>query len=239
MAFRGAKSTSTASFESRMEDVKPSKSDLNVLILDYLTAEGYPTAAERFSKEANLSPSKQQDSVLLRNRIQHDIHLGSIQNAIEAINELNPQILDSDTSLHFALLRLQLIELIRESSLTPGGSIGPALTFATTQLAPKAPSDPAFLEDLERTMALLIFPPDQLEPQLAELLHPDLRKKVADRVNEAILASQGQRRNAAIRNLVKLRSWAEGASKDAKITLPEQLDLALDGDVPGADRAVR
>ena len=64
-------------------------------------------------------------------------------------------------------------------------------------------------------------------------------KKVADRVNEAILASQGQRRNAAIRNLVKLRSWAEGASKDAKITLPEQLDLALDGDVPGADRAVR
>jgi hypothetical protein len=113
------------------------------------------------------------------------------------------------------------------------------LTFATTQLAPKAPNNPAFLEDLERTMALLIFPPDQLEPQLAELLHPDLRKKVADRVNEAILASQGQRRNAAIRNLVKLRSWAEGASKDAKITLPEQLDLALGGDVPGADRAVR
>ncbi|KFX96683.1 hypothetical protein O988_05203 [Pseudogymnoascus sp. VKM F-3808] len=220
-----------------MEDVKPSKSDLNVLILDYLTAEGYPTAAERFSKEADLNPAQQQDSVLLRNRIQHDIHLGSIQNAIEAINELNPQILDSDTSLHFALLRLQLIELIRESSLTPGGNIGPALTFATTQLAPKAPSDPAFLEDLERTMALLIFPPDQLEPQLAELLHPDLRKKVADRVNEAILASQGQRRNAAIRNLVKLRSWAENASKDAKITLPEHLDLALDGDVPVADRA--
>lgn len=67
-------------------------SDLNVLILDYLTAEGYPTAAERFSKEANLNPAKQQDSVLLRNRIQHDIHLGSIQNAIESINELNPQV---------------------------------------------------------------------------------------------------------------------------------------------------
>jgi hypothetical protein len=69
-------------------------SDLNVLILDYLTAEGYPTAAERFSKEANLNPAQQQDSVLLRNRIQHDIHLGSIQNAIEAINELNPQVSD-------------------------------------------------------------------------------------------------------------------------------------------------
>jgi hypothetical protein len=65
------------------------------LILDYLIAEGYPTAAERFSKEANLNPAKQQDSVLLRNRIQHDIHLGSIQNAIEAINELNPQVSDN------------------------------------------------------------------------------------------------------------------------------------------------
>ena len=67
-------------------------SDINVLILDYLTAEGYPTAAEKFSKEANLKPIKQQESVVLRNRIKHDIHLGSIQNAIEAINELNPQV---------------------------------------------------------------------------------------------------------------------------------------------------
>lgn len=82
-------------------------------------------------------------------------------------------------------------------------------------------------------MALLLFPPDKLEPQLAELLHPDLRKKVADRVNEAILANQGQRRNAAIRNLVKLRAWAENTSRDAKIDLPAQLDLALHADLQG------
>lgn len=89
-------------------------------------------------------------------------------------------------------------------------------------------------------MALLIFPPDQLEPQLAELLHPDLRKKVADRVNEAILATQGQRRNAAIRNLVKLRAWAENSSRDAKVaTLPEQLDLALDADFRDANIAMQ
>lgn len=237
MASRGTQSSRTTAFESRLEDVKPSKSDINVLILDYLTAEGYPTAAEKFAKEANLKPQKHQESVVLRNQIQHDIHLGSIQNAIEAINELNPQILDCDTSLHFALLRLQLIELIRESSSTPDGNIGPALTFATTQLAPKAPSDPEFLEDLERTMALLIFPPDQLEPQLAELLHPDLRKKVADRVNEAILVSQGQRRNAAIRTLVKLRAWAEISSRDAKIaSLPDQLDLGLDANFLGGHK---
>ncbi len=67
-------------------------SDINNLILDYLTAEGYPSAAAKFSKEANLKPLEQQESVIARNKIKHDIYLGSIQNAIEGINELNPQV---------------------------------------------------------------------------------------------------------------------------------------------------
>ena len=67
-------------------------SDINLLILDYLTAEGYATAAERFSREANLKPIEQHESVLNRKKIQRDIHLGSIQDAIEAINELNPEV---------------------------------------------------------------------------------------------------------------------------------------------------
>jgi len=85
-------------------------------------------------------------------------------------------------------------------------------------------------------MSLLIFPLDNLEPQLRELLHPDLRKKVADRVNEAILTSQGQRRNAAIINLVKLRAWAENTARDSKsgVSLPTQLHLGLDGQLQGS-----
>lgn len=226
-----AASTTTPSqhaFDRRVEDVRPSKGDINALILDYLTAEGYPSAADRFSKEANLKPLEQQDAVVERDRIKHDIHLGSIQSAIEAINELNPQILDSDPSLHFALLRLQLIELIRTCNSTGGGNIVPVLNFATSQLAPRAPTNPQFLDDLEKTMALLLFNTENLEPQLAALLQPDLRKDVADRVNKAILASQGQRREAAIRNLVKLRAWAEGAARNSKKDLPSRLDIGLD-----------
>jgi hypothetical protein len=131
-------------------------------------------------------------------------------------------------------LRLQLVELIRSCNATPGGDITPALNFATSQLAPRAPTNPEFLEDLERTMALLVFPPDNLEPQLAALLHPDLRRSVADRVNKAILASQNQRRDAAIRNLVRLRAWAENTARDAKRDLPAQLELGLDN--VGGDR---
>lgn len=117
--------------------------------------------------------------------------------------------LDTDPALHFALLRLQLVELIRTCNASPGGDITPALTFATSELAPRAPGRPEFLEDLERTMALLVFPAENLEPQLAVLLHPDLRRQVADRVNKAVLDGENRRRDAAIRNLCRLRMWAE------------------------------
>jgi len=138
------------------------------------------------------------------------------------------QILDRDPALHFALLRLQLVELIRSCTATPNGDITPALTFATTHLAPRAPTSPEFLEDLERTMALLIFPPDNLAPPLAALLDTKLRKDVAKRVNEAILLSQGERTKSKLLELVRTRAWAEQKARDAKKDIPDRIDLGLD-----------
>lgn len=140
------------------------------------------------------------------------------------------KVLDSNPSLHFALLRLQLVELIRVCNDTPGGDITPALNFATTQLAPRAPTNKEFMEDLERTMALLVFPQDNLEPPLAALLRPELRRCVADRVNKAILTSQNARRDATIRSLVRLRAWAEDTARQVNKDLPARMDLGLDGD---------
>jgi hypothetical protein len=79
-------------------------------------------------------------------------------------------------------------------------------------------------------MALLVFDKNNLEPQLAALLHPDLRRSVADRVNKAILTSQNQRRDAAIRNLVRLRAWAENTARDRKKDLPARIELGLDSE---------
>jgi hypothetical protein len=113
---------------------------------------------------------------------------------------------------------------------TPGSDITSALDFATSQLAPRAPTNPQFLADLERTLALLIFPSDKLDPALASLLDPALRKEIAIRVNEAILQSQGARKEARLRNLVKLRAFAEQKARDAKKDIPETLDIGLVGD---------
>ncbi|KAI9756059.1 MAG: hypothetical protein M4579_004029 [Chaenotheca gracillima] len=195
--------------------------------MDYLINEGYPSAAKKFALEANIQPTEDVASIQERVEIRNAIHAGDIQLAVEKINELGSQILDGNPTLHFALLRLQLVELIRKCTST-GEDISPALTFATEQLAPRAPTDPAFLEDLERTMALLIFPPDNLAPSLAALLDPNLRKSVANSVNEAILVNQGARREARIRNIVRLRTWAEQKARDAKKDLPVKLHLGLD-----------
>ncbi|KAL5358415.1 CTLH/CRA C-terminal to lish motif domain-containing protein [Aspergillus floccosus] len=214
-------------FERKVDEVKPSKTDINYLVMDYLITNGYPAAAKKFALEANIQPKADMESIQERVEIRTAIHCGDIQTAIEKINELNPQILDENPSLHFALLRLQLVELIRSCSSSPDGDISPALEFATSQLAPRAPTNPQFLEDLERTLALLIFPTENLTPSLAPLLHPDLRKDIATRVNEAILHSQGARKEARLRNLVKLRAWAEQKAREAKKDIPDKLDLGL------------
>lgn len=54
--------------------------------------EGYPNAAANFSKEANLQPQQEHSAIAARQRIQAWIHMGSIQNAIDALNELDSQV---------------------------------------------------------------------------------------------------------------------------------------------------
>ncbi|KAK2745489.1 hypothetical protein FQN55_006185 [Onygenales sp. PD_40] len=217
-------------FERKVEEVKPSKTDINFLVMDYLVTNGYPSAAKKFAMEANIQPKADVESIQERVEIRNAIHSGDIQLAIEKINELNPQILDGNPALHFSLLRLQLVELIKSCTSDPNGDITPALDFATSHLAPRAPTNSKFLDDLERTLSLLIFPSDNLTPSLAALLDPELRKTIATHVNEAILQSQGARREARLRNLVKLRSWAEQKAREAKKDIPEKLDIGLDPD---------
>lgn len=271
-------------------------SDINALILDYLTLAGYPNAAKKFSAEANLPPQQDDLTIERRQQIQSAIHRGDIAEAISDLNEMDPevrdfmvdeqhctqlamirnrvltcttlitafgpgdekqplsyehtlslpyyccrhgvgpsltwqQILDADNALHFALLRLQLVELIRQCNASPGRDINPALEFATTQLGPRAPTNPQFLEDLEKTMALVVFSHDSLDPSLAALLQPELRRQVADMVNKAILERDTNRRDAAIRHLVQMRTWSEETVKsEQRVDIPDHIDLGLNGE---------
>lgn len=127
---------------------------------------------------------------------------------------------------------MQLIEIIRDILANGQGrsvEFRPAIEFATAQLAPRAPTDPVYQTALERTMALMIFPPEKMAPEFKELLDVKLRERVATKVNRAILESRGERPEAKIRQLVRARAWAEAEARDAKVDLPPTLDIGLDG----------
>ncbi len=98
-------------------------------------------------------------------------------------------------------------------------------------LGPRASQDIQFLEDLEKTMTLLVFPHDSLDPSLAVLLQPSLRREVADQVNKIVLERQHHRKDAAIRNLLMMRTWSETTVRhETKKDLPARIELGLDGD---------
>jgi hypothetical protein len=54
--------------------------------------EGYSMAAAKFSKEANLQPQQDDASIRSRQEIQHYIHIGNFEAAIESLNEYDPAV---------------------------------------------------------------------------------------------------------------------------------------------------
>lgn len=67
-------------------------SDINALILDYLTMEGYPKAAENFCKEANMSPQDEREGIEERWAVRQHILKGDYMSAISILNEIDLQV---------------------------------------------------------------------------------------------------------------------------------------------------
>ena len=98
------KTYTSEQWQNKIDAVKVSKtyiplavllmmSDLNVLIMNYLVHQGYPSSAVSFAREANLSLSKESmDSITARMKVRNKIHAGDIEGAIHDINTLNPQV---------------------------------------------------------------------------------------------------------------------------------------------------
>ncbi len=192
--------------------------DVNRLILNYLVIEGYMDAAEKFALESGLNPTIELASIRERMVIRSAIQSGNIDDAIDRINELDPEILDTNPKLFFHLQQQKLIEYIRS------GDIIQALEFAQEQLAPRGEENPEFLEDLERTMALLAFE-DVGKSPVGDLLDMSQRQKTAGEVNSAILSTFCQDKDAKLPMMLKMLVWAQN-SLEEKINFPKMRNLA-------------
>ncbi|KAK8865626.1 hypothetical protein IAR55_000770 [Kwoniella newhampshirensis] len=219
-----------------------SKHDLNALVFDYLLIEGFSDAAVEFARETGLPHDVDHEKIQERMAIREAVEDGRVEEAVRRVNELDPEILDTNPPLLFHLHLLRLIELIRSDD------IDSALSFATTELAPRGAQNPEFLADLERTMALLAFPDlarfaddsvslattnrpppdadtlalfhDPAFVPIMALMRRSQRIKVAKELNAAILESQGHGMETKLSGLVRLMAWGEEKLVSSGVGLP-------------------
>ncbi|KAJ6925800.1 hypothetical protein NC651_010280 [Populus alba x Populus x berolinensis] len=111
-----------------------------------------------------------------------------LRTAIEKVNDLNPEISSCENfacrywiqirNCFFHLQQQRLIVLIRN------GKVNEALQFAQEELAPRGEEDHSFLEELERTVALLAFE-DVSNCPVGDLLDISQDLKTASEVNRS------------------------------------------------------
>ncbi|BFG27698.1 hypothetical protein CerSpe_139730 [Prunus speciosa] len=204
-------------WEKKLKDVKIKKEDMNKLVMNFLVTEGYVDAAEKFRKE---SGTEHIDLATITDRmaVKKAVQCGNVEDAIEKVNDLNPEILDTNPQLFFHLQQQRLIELIRN------GKVEEALEFAQEELAPRGEENQSFLEELERTVALLAFE-DVSNCPVGELLDISQRLKTASEVNAAILTSQSHEKDPKLPSLLKMLIWAQN-QLDEKAAYPRINDLS-------------
>jgi hypothetical protein len=207
-------------WKEKLAQVSISKDDLNKLVMNYLVIEGYKDAAEKFSQESQTSPNIDLSTIQDRMDIRHAIQGGKIEQGIELVNDLDPEILDTNPKLFFHLQQQRLIELIRQ------GDLKAALEFAQEEMAPRGEENPEFLEELEKTMALLAFDPNAASP-ISFLLEHSQRQKTASELNAAILTSQCQEKDPKLPALIKLLFWCQKQLAE-KADFPMLKDLTDD-----------
>ncbi|KAJ8761478.1 hypothetical protein K2173_001611 [Erythroxylum novogranatense] len=205
-------------WEKKLNDIKIRKEDMNKLVMNFFVTEGYVQAAEKFRTESGTEPDIDLATITDRMAVKKAVQCGNVEDAIEKVNDLNPEILDTNPQLFFHLQQQRLIELIRN------GKVAEALEFAQEELAPRGEENQSFLEELERTVALLAFEDASTSP-VGELLDISQRLRTASEVNAAILTSQSHDKDPKLPSLLKLLVWAQ-KQLDEKAAYPRINDLS-------------
>ncbi|KAG6481748.1 hypothetical protein ZIOFF_058369 [Zingiber officinale] len=215
-------------WERKLKDVKITKEDMNKLIMNFLVTEGYVDTAEKFRIESGterilslllkklffcLFAGVDLATITDRMAVKQALQSGNVEDAIEKVNDLNPTILDTNPQLYFHLQQQRLIELIRS------GKIEEALEFAQEELAPRGEENQSFLEELEKTVALLVFE-DVKNCPYGDLLDVSQRLKTASELNAAILTSQSHEKDPKLPSLLKKLIWTQN-QLDEKAAYPK------------------
>ena len=79
--------------------------------LRFVCSEGFKEAAEKFRMESGIQPGVDLDTLDERIKIREAVQNGQIEEAIELVNNLHPELLDNNRHLYFHL-QVRLCQLL-------------------------------------------------------------------------------------------------------------------------------
>ncbi|CAL9214502.1 unnamed protein product [Arabidopsis halleri] len=198
-------------WEQYLRTAEIRKEDMNRLVMNFLVVEGYLEAVEKFQKESGTKPEVDSASISDRLAVLEAIESGNLDDAVEKLNATNPEILKTN----FFLNQQRFIERIRM-----GMTDEEALEFAEKELKPLVEQSQAFLEELEKTMAILCcLDLPNIPEAVRELLDNSRWFKTAAEVNAAILTSQTGLKCPKLLHLLKMLIWTQN-QLDEKVEYP-------------------
>lgn len=208
-------------WEEKVKSYHLPRAELNKLVMEYLVKEGFKDAVLAFRAETGLDPGVNMAIMDDQIKIRDAVEAGSIQAAVELVNDVDPEILDTNPKLYFHLQQQQLLELIKK------GDLQQVLEYASTELSARGEESPEFLDELEQSLSLLAFADPGTSP-FADLLQPSQKLKVVSELNAALLASQDQEVTSKLSTLTKLVIWAQGQLEKKGLDFPK-LTSIVDG----------
>ncbi|KAK8530290.1 hypothetical protein V6N13_068222 [Hibiscus sabdariffa] len=78
-------------WEKRLNHVRIRKEDMNALVMNFLVTEGYAEAAENFRLESGTELDMDLATIRDRTAVIHALQCGNVDDAIEKLNDLNPE----------------------------------------------------------------------------------------------------------------------------------------------------
>ncbi|XP_024396244.1 uncharacterized protein [Physcomitrium patens] len=164
------------------ENVKVSDSEVRKIVLSYLVHNCFKETAESFIACSGMKRTADCSvDIDKRKPIYNHVLEGNALKAIELTNELAVDLLTSNPDVHFDLLILHFIELVRAKDCAS------ALEFAQKELRPFGKLLERCLDKLQDCMALLAYDDPETSPMF-HYLSLEYRHSVADALNSAVLA---------------------------------------------------
>lgn len=193
---------------------------LDDVLLEYFIVNGYKEVAATLATESGASDRAREALSAMDHRaaIRDAVSKGRMEEAMERIKQVAPDLLKSDTELRFRLLQQQFLEQVRV------GDTDAALRIAVEELRDVARTTPKLQRALEGTMAVLAFPDPTTSP-VRHLLSLDQRAQTARYINEALLAVTGQPTEARLPTLLKLLARSQKRLRTT-VTYPEVVDMS-------------